>query len=408
MKKRKPYFFILLFVAAHFVHHLLTSLLAPLLPLIRDDFNFSYAQAGAVVSAFSISYGIGQLPAGWVADRISPKYLLLLGISGVAVAGALLGLNASYIGLIIFLIVMGIAGGGYHPAAAPLISASVPTAQRGRAIGFHILGGSISHFLAPVTAVFLAGLAGWRGSYIITAVPVFIFGILLFAILRRNDIRAGKNDAEADPKSKGVDSEVRGERYSRIILFLIMTASISAVVGSSLAFFPLYLVDKFGLHQRTAALFLSFFYLVGMISAPVGGSIADRFGLKTVFFFIAVLSGPSIILFGVSPNWIFLAFTITGLAIISFFRMTISETFFITNVPLKKRSTILGIYFFAGMEGNGIITPFLGRAIDTWGFSRSFLVLGIILSSVLLVCLVISFLLSKGETGVQKIKMEKA
>ena len=112
MKKRKPYFFILLFVAAHFVHHLLTSLLAPLLPLIRDDFNFSYAQAGAVVSAFSISYGIGQLPAGWVADRISPKYLLLLGISGVAVAGALLGLNASYIGLIIFLIVMGIAGGG--------------------------------------------------------------------------------------------------------------------------------------------------------------------------------------------------------------------------------------------------------------------------------------------------------
>ena len=85
--------------------------------------------------------------------------------------------------------------------------------------------------------------------------------------------------------------------------------------------------------------------------------------------------------------------------------MTVSETFFITSVPLKKRSTILGIYFFAGMEGNGIITPFLGRAIDTWGFSRSFLVLGILLSSLHIVCLFISNLLPKGVAREQEKKM---
>ena len=40
---------IILFMAAHFSHHVLTALLVPLLPLIRDDFGLNYAQSGLVV-----------------------------------------------------------------------------------------------------------------------------------------------------------------------------------------------------------------------------------------------------------------------------------------------------------------------------------------------------------------------
>ena len=92
--------------------------------MIRDDFNLSYTQAGLVVSAFSLSYGCSQLPAGWLADRISYRVLITIGICGVAVAGLLVGLSNTYIMAIIFLVFMGIAGGGYHPSAAPLIGAS--------------------------------------------------------------------------------------------------------------------------------------------------------------------------------------------------------------------------------------------------------------------------------------------
>jgi len=51
-------------VLAHFGHHLLVALLVPLLPYIRDDFVLDYSQAGWLVSAFTLSYGISQLPAG--------------------------------------------------------------------------------------------------------------------------------------------------------------------------------------------------------------------------------------------------------------------------------------------------------------------------------------------------------
>ena len=78
-----------------------------------------------VVSAFGIAYGIGQIPAGFLADRIGPRKVITVGICGVAVAGLLVGFSQTFVMMLVFLALMGIAGGGYHPAAAPLITASV-------------------------------------------------------------------------------------------------------------------------------------------------------------------------------------------------------------------------------------------------------------------------------------------
>ena len=76
---------------AHFGHHLLTALPVPLLPYIRNEFNLSYTRSALVNTSFSLSYGIGQLPAGWLADRIGTRILITIGILGVAIAGALVG-----------------------------------------------------------------------------------------------------------------------------------------------------------------------------------------------------------------------------------------------------------------------------------------------------------------------------
>jgi len=116
---------------AHFSHHLMTALPAPLLPLIRNNFALNYTQSGWVVSVFSLSYGFGQLPGGWLADRLGPRILITVGICGVALVGFLVGLSQTYIMLIALLALMGLIGGGYHPSAAPLISASVKPKKSG-------------------------------------------------------------------------------------------------------------------------------------------------------------------------------------------------------------------------------------------------------------------------------------
>ncbi|MDA8126009.1 MAG: MFS transporter, partial [Deltaproteobacteria bacterium] len=65
-----------LFIVGHFSHHVLTSITVPLIPFIRSAFDLDYTQSGLVISAFTLACGIGQLPAGWLADRIEPRKLL--------------------------------------------------------------------------------------------------------------------------------------------------------------------------------------------------------------------------------------------------------------------------------------------------------------------------------------------
>ena len=153
-----------LMVIAHFAHHLLTALPTPLLPMIRSDFNLDYTQAGMVVSAFSLAYGFGSLPSGWVTDYVGARIMITIGTCGVAVAGGLVGLSPAFMVLLAFMALMGLAAGGYHPAAPPIISASVPAEKRGRALGLHTIGGGASYFLAPILAAWIASWGGMAGS----------------------------------------------------------------------------------------------------------------------------------------------------------------------------------------------------------------------------------------------------
>ena len=89
----KTFAFVTLFILAHFSHHLLTALVIPMLPLIRDSFGLNYTTAGLVAAAFTFSNGLGQLPAGWLADKIGPRTVLTVGVAGVALAGTLVGLS---------------------------------------------------------------------------------------------------------------------------------------------------------------------------------------------------------------------------------------------------------------------------------------------------------------------------
>ncbi len=57
------------FMVAHFGHHLCTTAVVPLLPMIRDSFDLDYLRSGLLLPAFSLAYGLVQLPMGAISDR---------------------------------------------------------------------------------------------------------------------------------------------------------------------------------------------------------------------------------------------------------------------------------------------------------------------------------------------------
>ena len=352
-----------LFVMGHFSHHVLTAITVPLIPFIRSTFNLDYTQSGLVVSAFTLAYGFGQLPAGWLADRIDRRKLMTVGISGVALAGVLVGLSHTFVLMILFLILMGLLAGGYHPSAPPLISASMRFENMGRVFGFHNIGGGASYFLTPLVAVAIANVWGWRGAYIALGIPTVAFGIVFYILLGRMKTRRKANpgpskEEERTPAPPGI--------MRRLVVFLILSTFTAAIVNSIISFIPFLMVDHFGVSKEMAAGSLSLLYSGVFWGSPLGGYLADRLGSVRVVLAVCFTASPAIFLLTVLPYGWALGGVLVLLGMIIYSRMTASESFIIRQTPIRSRSTILGIYLLSATTSWTVF-----RAMTSWTLNHS-------------------------------------
>ena len=295
----------------------------------------------------------------------------------------MVGFSQTYLMTIVFLVLMGIAGGGYHPSAAPLISASVEPKNQGRALGFHLVGGSGSFFLAPLIAAAIASSWGWRGSFIVLAVPTAIFGIAFYFLLGR--VTAPTGFQSTTPSIGDIEPSPPG-RLRRLVAFMVLSILTQAVAFSVVTFIPLYMVDSFGVAEETAAAFMAIVYSAGLWASPLGGYLSDRLGRIPVILVVCLAAGPAIYLLNLVPYGIAFGALLLVLGMLMYIRMPVSEVYILGHTPERHRSAILGIYYFSSMETGGVFAPIMGSFIDQFGFFFSFAIAAIATVVITVVC----------------------
>ncbi len=351
--------------------------------MIRTDFGLNYTQSGLLMSAFSITNGISQLLAGWLVDRFGSRLIILLSVSGVALVGLLIGISHSYTALLVLLVLAAILGGGYHPASIAAISLSVPSEYRGRAFGFHFIGGSAAFWIVPLLAAPIAVAWGWRGSYLTLAIPTIILGVLLHMVIgRRRQTQAGEPHT-ADSESTMTSAHIPWRQLAPVI---VMSVVIGTIVYSVLAYISLYAVDSLGVAEAVAAMLVAITPGVGLLAAPVGGYLSDRFGSVPVLWVISFLAIPLVYLLGKAPSVATLVALLVAIGIVGGARMPTSESYIAGKTPPRRRATLFGIYFFASTEVSGLLAPVMGNLIDRFGFSSSFAMASMAMAVVAVVC----------------------
>ena len=352
------------------------------MPLIREEFALDYGKSGVALSVFNLAYGIGQLPAGWLAGRIGPRILITIGICGVALAGLLIGFSQTFVMLLVFMILMGVLGGGYHPSAPPLISASVEPKRQGRALGFHMVGGSASFFLSPLIAVAISSTWGWRAPFMVMAVPTIIYGAIFYLVLRRLANPANLKQENVPESRETTTPKVPLRRLVPVIVVVSLTQS---AVTATAAFIPLYLVDQFGVAKETAGAFISIFYSAGIWAAPLGGYLSDRLGRIPVLMAVFFLAGPIVCALNFVTYGIGIGITLVIMGMLIYFLQPTTEAYIVSNTSERHRSTVLGIMYFCVIETGGLITLPLGYMIGEFGFYNSFNVIGVSLLAIALI-----------------------
>jgi MFS family permease len=360
-------------VLAHFFNHIVTALPIPLLPWIRDEFALTNTQAGLVVTAYTLSMGIAQLPAGLLADRIGPSRIITISILGIGLSGLLIGSTHNYYLMLVFLVLMGIAGGGYHPSAPPLLAASVPRKQLGKAFGFHVMGGTAAFCIAPLIGAGIATVWGWRAGFFWLGIPTLIFGIIFYFIISRIILK--KNEpVEVEAKKEDIPDVVPRTQgwLRRMVLYLTLGILITSLSMSLMSFLSLFMVDHFGITAVAAAVFIAVNNSTGIWASPLGGYLSDKLGYTRSLLISCLAAGPIIFLMTITPYGAWFVIVLLGWGVLNSIRMPTTEAYIIANFSAKRRSTFLGLFYFAAQHGSGILAPVLGYLIDRYGYITGF------------------------------------
>ena len=151
---------------------------------IRQEFHVNATAIGALQSFWAITYGVAQLPSGYLLDRIGPKALVGAAMALWSLAQAAGGFAASYGQLLWARIALGATEAPCFPSATRSTSDWFHVNDRGRPSGVYTSGAFIGPAIAPplLTGVMLS--FGWRTMFIVMGVAGVIAAVLWFLVYR--------------------------------------------------------------------------------------------------------------------------------------------------------------------------------------------------------------------------------
>lgn len=150
-----------------FINYVDRGNLATAGPLIRDQFGLSNAQLGVLLSAFFWTYTPGQLPAGWLAERLDARRVLATGLAIWGVATALTGIASGFLMLLVFRALLGVGESVMFPASFKILARNAREGQRGGANGFLVAGTLCGPAFGTLAGGLLMARFGWRVAFVV-------------------------------------------------------------------------------------------------------------------------------------------------------------------------------------------------------------------------------------------------
>ncbi|MDQ7024567.1 MAG: MFS transporter [Anaerolineae bacterium] len=325
----------------HFVHDTFSAFLSPLLPRLIEKLGLTLTQAGDLAVFVQLPSLLSVL-IGYMADRVSVRYLVIFSPAVTATLITMLGLTPSYAAAAILLFCVGISVMSFH-APAPAIIAQISANKVGRGMSIFMAGGELGRSVGPLLVGYGVTQWGIEGLW-----RLMIFGWIASAILffRLKDVSA---------KSKRKDATKIDKRaFFRVFapLFGVMVFR-SLVVNGLSVFMVVYLESEVGLQFWLATVLLALYELAGVGGALSGGTMSDRIGRKQTMIGAIVFSAFFMYLF-LNVSGLLILPVLMGLGLTALSVTPVIQALVQEQLP-ENRATASGMF---------ILFAFIIRAIN--------------------------------------------
>ena len=287
MMRRRDKLTLAALCAGHFVNDSYSSIIYPLLPLIKLKLGLTSAQVFWLAPLYAISSSLMQPVYGFISDRYFRRFFAVFGpvITGVFVS--MIGLAPSYGILIVLLVAGGIGIGSFHPQAAAMAATAASERRRVGMAMFSALG-TLGFAVGPLVITRVVSAYGLEHSYYVIGT-----GLVMSAILYRvcPPLPAHAFSTPGVEKIKWQLLAALRTAWKPLTLLYLITVVRSGLQMTTNNFLPFMLEDR-GYALTETGNVMTVFLLLGGIGGIAGGFTAERFSGRAVTLYSGLLAGP--------------------------------------------------------------------------------------------------------------------
>jgi len=243
--------------------------IALLLPLIRQDLDLTFTQGGTLSAATTLVYMIMQIPAGYLADRYSPKRLFTIGILGSTALSITLGLVTNYWQALANQVLSGFFRSLIFIPGMVLLTGWFPHNRRATVTGLYVVGPAVGNVFFNLVGPLLVARWDWRFAFIsVASVGIFV-ALFLW--------RYGKDSPAMAARQKGsMFGAFKFFRYKIMWVCGVIQFIRLALVYGITFWLPSLLVNEKGFSLETAGIIMAVQSVLMVPSNVLGGYISDR------------------------------------------------------------------------------------------------------------------------------------
>ncbi|KTT13598.1 sugar transporter [Pseudomonas oryzihabitans] len=237
---------------------------------------------------------LGALIFGRLAERHGRRPILMLNIVLFSLFEVLSAWSPTFMAFMAFRILYGVAMGGVWGVASSLAMETIPDRSRGLMSGIFQAGYPCGYLLASIVFGLFFSSVGWRGMFLIGALPILLLPFIYFKVPESPVWLA----ARARKESIALLPILR--QHWKICLYMVLLmACFNFFSHGTQDLYPTFLKVQHQFDPHTVSLIAIGYNIAAMLGGVFFGSLSERIGRKKAIMLAALLSLP------VLPLWAF-------------------------------------------------------------------------------------------------------
>lgn len=345
---------------SHFLNDMIQSIIPSIYPIIKDKFDFSFAQIGIITLMFQMASSILQPFTGLYADKHPRPYALSVGMCFTLIGLLMLAFSENYLLILLSVSIVGLGSSVFHPTASR-VAQLASGGRKSLAQSIFQVGGNGGSAIGPLLAALIILPFGQH------AISWFALAALLAALIM---IRLGAwykarlvYVVTHPQKNVTLSNDIsKRAKYGALFILVLLIFSKYFYTSCITSYFTFFLIDKFGISVQASQLCLFVFLAAFAIGTVAGGMLGDKFGRKYVIWFSILGAAPfALIMPFANLFWTLVCTFLSGLIIASAFS---SIVVYATDLMPDKVGLIAGIFFGLMFGLGGLGSAFFGWLAD--------------------------------------------